>query len=131
MGSVYVKKRDKIINVGMIHHGSCEDTKACRVSDYGLTGIGTTFNDRVNFCERRRREPLGGSGGILHPPTPPPPPPPPPPPSRKFSNLKALKRHFQHSRADDYVEKVLKINRYFLLDFEKRALSSAVKYFQN
>ena len=32
---------------------------------------------------------------------------------RKFSNLKALKRYFQHSQADSCVKKVPKIDRYF------------------
>ena len=38
---------------------------------------------------------------------------------RKFSNLKALKCYFQHSQADSCVKKVLKIDRYFLLNFDK------------
>ena len=37
---------------------------------------------------------------------------PPPPPSRKFSNLKALKRHFQHYQADSCIKNVPKIDRY-------------------
>ena len=82
--------------------------------------ISTTFNGSVNFCERRRREPLWGYGGMGAC------------PARKFSNLNALKRDFQHSRADSCVEKVPKIDRYFLLNiFDKRTLSSAVIYFQN
>ena len=32
---------------------------------------------------------------------------------RKFSDLKALKRYFQHSQADSCVKKVPKIDRYF------------------
>ena len=43
----------------------------------------------------------------------------PPPPHRKFSNLKPLKRHFQHFRADSCAKKVPKIDRYFLLNFTK------------
>ena len=42
----------------------------------------------------------------------------PPPPPRTFSNLKALKRHFQHSQANSCVKKVPKIDCYFL-DFDK------------
>ena len=42
----------------------------------------------------------------------------PPPPPRTFSNLKALKRHFQHSQANSCVKKVPKIDRYFL-SFDK------------
>ena len=81
---------------------------------YGLTEIGTIFDGTGNFCERRRkREPVESLGAF----------PPPPPPMIKFSNLKALKCHFQHSPA--------KIDRYFLLNFYKRALSSALLYFHN
>ena len=43
-------------------------------------------------------------------------------PSRKFSNLKALKRHFQHSQADNYIKNVPKIDRYFLLNFDKKSV---------
>ena len=42
----------------------------------------------------------GGSGGM---------------PPRKFSNLKALKRHFQHSQANSCAKKVPKIDGYFLI----------------
>ena len=57
----YLKNRDQIINVGMIRHASCEDTKEdCQT--YGLTEIGMTFNGKVNLCERRRRKPVGGLG---------------------------------------------------------------------
>ena len=100
----------------MVRNGSCEDTRvACQT--YRLTEIETILNGKVNFCERRRCEPLGSLGACS---------------PRKDSNLVALKRHFQHSRADSCVVKVpAKIDRYFLLKFGKRALSSAVKYFQN
>ena len=50
---------------------------------------------------------------------------------RKFANRKILKRHFQHSRADSCVEKVPKIARYFRFNFDKKALTSAMIYFQN
>ena len=75
----------------MIRYASSEDTQG-RVPNlgYGLflkTQIGTTFKRTGNFSERRRlSEPL-----------------------------KALKRHFQHSRADSCVKKVPKIDCYFLL----------------
>ena len=73
-------------------HASADDTRAeCRT--YGLTEIGATFKDRKEFCERQRRQPLGESGGM---------------PSRNFSNLKVLKRHFQHSQTDSCVKKVRK-----------------------
>ena len=39
-------------------------------------------------------------------------------PARKFSNLKALKPHFQHSQTNSCVKKVLKIDCYFL-NFDK------------
>ena len=81
---------------------------------YGVIEIGTSFNATGKTCERRRRDPLGGSGGM------PPSPPPPHPPSGKFSNLKALKCHFQHSRAESCVKKVPKIDRYFLLNLTKK-----------
>ena len=70
----------------------------------------------VNFCEGRRREPLERSWVML---------------PRKFANRKILKRHFQHSRADSCVEKVPKIARYFRFNFDKKALTSAMIYFQN
>ena len=38
----------------------------------------------------------------------------------KFSNVKALKRNFQHSQADSCVKKVPEIDRYFLLNFDKK-----------
>ena len=66
------------------------------------------FNGTGNFCERRRREPLGGVGACPH---------------RKFSNLKALKRNFQHSQADSCVKKVSKIDCYFLLSFDKKSVA--------
>ena len=71
-----------------------------------------------------KAQPLEGLSG--HAPSPPPPPHP-----RKFSNLKALKRHFQHSQADSCEKKVPKIDRYFRLNMDKRALSLAVVYFRN
>ena len=72
---------------------------------------------RENFCERQRRELLGGCGGNA--------------PPRKFSNLKALKRHFQHSQADSCVKNVPKIDRYFLLNFDKKTLSLDILNFHN
>ena len=95
-GNAHLKNQDQIINVGMIRQASCEDTRA-KCQTYGLTEIGATCNGAVTFCE-----PLGGSAL---------PPPPPPPHPRKFSNLKSLKRNFQHSRADSCVKKVSKIDR--------------------
>ena len=69
-------------------HANSDDTRAeCRTSR--LTEIGATVNDRDEFCERQRRESLAGSGGT-HP--------------QKISNLKALKRHFQHSQIDSCVK---------------------------
>ena len=41
---------------------------------------------------------------------------------RKSSNLKALKHHFQHSQADSCVNKVPKIDYYFLLNFDKKSV---------
>ena len=43
-------------------------------------------------------------------------------PLRKFSNLKALKPHFQHSKADSCIKNVPKIDRYFLLNFDKKSV---------
>ena len=47
-------------------------------------------------------------------------------------NLKALKRHFQHSQADSCIKKVRpKLIVIFFLTLTKRALSTAVLYFHN
>ena len=78
---------------------------------HGLTEIGTTFNGTGNICER-----LGGSGGML---------------PKKFSNMKALKRHFLHSQADSCVKKVRELIIIFFLTLTKRALSSAEISFHN
>ena len=59
---------------------------------YGVSEIGMTFNGTENFCDLRGRELVGGGGGAR--------------PQRNFSNLKALKRHFQHSQADSCAKKV-------------------------
>ena len=93
-----------VINVGMIRCASCEDTKA-QCQTYGLTKIGTTFNGGENFSERACR----GVWGHASP--------------RKFSYLKTLKYPFLHSRTDSCVEKVSKIERYFLLNFDKSVLT--------
>ena len=37
-GGAYLKNRDQIINVGLIRHASCEDTRA-ECETYGLTEI--------------------------------------------------------------------------------------------
>ena len=87
MGGVYVKNRDQIVNVGMIRHGSCDETRA-ECQTYGLTDIATTFNGMVTFASAKGASLFGGLGAC---------------PLKKFSNLKALKRHFQHSRADSCV----------------------------
>ena len=49
--------------VGTIRHmhGSWEETRAENQTE-GLSEIWPSFNGRVNFCERRRREPLGALG---------------------------------------------------------------------
>ena len=43
-------------------------------------------------------------------------------PPRRFSNLKALKRHFQHSQADSCVKMVPKLIVTFFLNFGKRSV---------
>ena len=98
-GGAYLSNRDQIINVGMIRYSRSEDRTECPT--YGASRIyGDDFQSGMGkCCERRRREPLGGSGGM---------------PPRKFLNLKALKRHFQHSQAKGCVRKVPKIDRHFL-----------------
>ena len=48
---------------------------------------------------------------------------------RKFSNLKALKRHLQHSQADSCVKKIPKIDCYFLLNFDKKSVVISYKIF--
>ena len=55
--------------VGTIRHmnGSWEETRAESQTE-GLSEIWPTFNGRVNFCERRRREPLGALGASPPPP---------------------------------------------------------------
>ena len=75
---------------------------------YWVTEFGTSFSSAGNTCERRRREPLGGSGGMPCP--------------GKFSNLKALKCHFQHSQAESCVKMVPKIDCYFLLNLTKKSV---------
>ena len=52
-------------------------------------------------------EPQGGSGGM---------------PPRKFSNLKALKCHFQRSQTKNCVKKVPKIDSYFHLNLTKQSV---------
>ena len=59
---------------------------------YGVPEIGAIFSGKGNFCERRKCELPGGVGGC--------------PPPRKFSDLKALERHFQYSQDDGCVKKV-------------------------
>ena len=103
-GGAYLNNRDQIINFGMIRYASSEDTEG-RVSNL-QSQMGTTFNGTGKCYERRRREPLGRSGACS---------------PRKFSNLKALKRHFQHSQANSCVKKVPKIDRYFL-NFDKNCV---------
>ena len=63
-----LKNRDPIYNVGMIRYASSEDIHRAEWPTYGLTEIGTSFNDTGKTCERRRREPLWGSGGHAPPP---------------------------------------------------------------
>ena len=92
---------------------SSEDTRA-ECTTYRLTEIGTTFNLRGNFCDRRRREPLREVWG--HALSPPP---------QINQILKALKRHLQHSQVESCVKKVPKFENFFLT-LTKRALSSAV-----
>ena len=101
-GGAYLKNWDPIINVGMIRCASSGDICKAECPTYRITEIGTTFNVMGNICERRRHEPLGGGGGdgACAP--------------RTFSNLKALKLHFQHSQVDSCVKKVPKTDRYFL-----------------
>ena len=50
-------------------------------------------------------------------------------PPRKFSDLKALKRHFQHSQADSCVKKVPKMDYYFRLNFDKKSVISSCNIF--
>ena len=49
---------------------------------------------------------------------------------RQFSNLKALKRHFQHSQANSLSKRLRKLIVIFST-LTKIALSSAVVYFHN
>ena len=77
--------------------------------------MGTTFNGRGNRCEWRRREPLGGGEVGAYPP-------------RKFSNMKALKPHFQYSQANSCVKKVPIIDRYFL-NFDKNSVAISCNIF--
>ena len=92
----------------MIRYASSEDTLR-RLSNpraVKLKLFGTIFYDTGNFNERPRREAIGGSGGM---------------PTRKFLNLKVLKRNFQHSQADGCVKKA-KID-YLLLNLAKKSVS--------
>ena len=63
-----------------------------------------TFNGTGNFCEGRRREPLGGSGGM--------------PPPQKIFKPESLKHHSQHYQANSCIKNVPKIDRYFLVNFQ-------------
>ena len=107
----YLKNRDQIINVRTIRYASSADTqrRVSNVRTIKLELFGTTFNGTGNLSERRRRAWLGGLGACS------------PPPPRKFLNLKALNRHFQHSRADSCFKKVSKID-YFLRNFDKKSV---------
>ena len=113
----------------MIRYASSEDTLR-RLSNpraVKLKLFGTIFYDTGNFNERPRREALGGSGDM---------------PPRKFLNLKVLKRNFQHSQADGYIEKVPKID-YLILNLAKKIVAISyifkidnchipfIKYLQN
>ena len=81
---------------------------------YGLIEIGTSFNATGNSCERIRREPVWGSGGMA---------------PRKFSNLKALKCHLQHSQAESDVKIIPKTDRYFFLNLTKKSVVISCKIF--
>ena len=86
-------------------------THGAECPTYGILNLNrVTFNCTENFRERRRRQPLGGYWGM------------PPPPPRKFSNLKALERNFQHSPADNCIKKVPKIDRFFLRNFDEKSV---------
>ena len=105
----------------MKRYSSFEDRAECPT--YGVSLMGTTFNGRGSRCEWRRREPLGGGGGGgeeggevgAYPP-------------RKFSNMKALKPHFQYSQANSCVKKVPIIDCYFL-NFDKNSVAISCNIF--
>ena len=97
-GGAYLKNRDQIINVWIIRHGTSEVTRWQCPTYRPLNWNRANFNGAGNVSERRMREPLGECGVM---------------PPRKFSNLKAWKRHFQHSRADSCVKTEPKIDCYF------------------
>ena len=83
-------------------------THGAECPTYGILNLNrVSFNCTENFWEHRRREPLGRCGGM---------------PPRKISNLKALKRNFQHSQADSCVQKVPKIDCYFLRYFDEKSI---------
>ena len=62
-GGAYLKKRNQIVNVGLIRYASSEDAQGS-VSSLPVPEIGTIFNSTRNFFERRRRGLLVGSGGM-------------------------------------------------------------------
>ena len=74
---------------------------------YGVIEIGTSINWYRKYLQapKARASVWRGLGAC---------------PLRKFSNLKALKCHFQHSQAESCVKKVPKIDRYFLLNLTKQ-----------
>ena len=72
---------------------------------------------RETFASAEGASLWGEVGGIL--------------PPRKFSNLKALKRNFQHSQADSCVKTVPKSDRYFLLNFDKKSVVISCIIFPN
>ena len=82
----------------MIGHASSKDSRAERPT-CGPSAIGTNLMIKGKFASAKGAS-LQGVWG-------------------QFWNMKALKRHFLHSQADSYVKKVPKIDRYFLLIFDK------------
>ena len=95
-GVAYFENRDQTINDGMIRHARCEDTRA-ECQTYGLKlKLGRLLMVVVE----------GGRGEGACPPM-------------KIFKSESLKAPFPI--ADSCVDKVPKIDRYFLLNFDKRA----------
>ena len=95
-GGVYLEKGNQIFSVGLIRYENSEDVqgKCVQPTEYLKSGRFLMVQETFASAE--------GNAS-----------PSPPPPPRKFSDLKALKRHFQHSQADSCVKKVPQIFRYF------------------
>ena len=97
----YLKNQDQMINVWIIRYATLEDPRG-RVSNLRTIKLKSGDFWWYRKLLRASKARASGGGGVVGACFP-----------KKFSILKALKRHFQDSQADSCVEKVPKIDRYF------------------